>query len=102
MFWAGIPIDGKTEFKCVSRTGGACGQRSLTAHQYITEILKEHVLYVGFVGNGLTLMHDCACSHTALIVRSNMEEIGIPVKQWPARSPGLNLIDWLTDLTGLT
>lgn len=70
MFWGSMSIDGKTELTCISRTAGAHGQRSLTAHRYITEILDEHVVfYEGFVGEGFTLMHDNACSHTAEVVR---------------------------------
>lgn len=49
-FWGGISIDGKTEFKCISRTDGACRQGSLTANRYIRELLKEYVVpYANFV-----------------------------------------------------
>lgn len=80
MFWGGIFIDSKTELVCVSRSGGVRGQGSLTSHRYITEILEEHVApYMDFVGDGFTLMHDNARSHTALTVKNYTKEVVIPV-----------------------
>jgi len=71
MFWGGISIESKTELVCVSRTGVVHGQRSLTAHQYITEILEKHVItYASFVVGRFTLMHDNTRFHNALIVRN--------------------------------
>lgn len=82
MFWGGMSADGKTDLVCVSRTGSARGQGSLTAHRYVTEVLEEHVVpYAGFVGERFTLMHDNARAHTALVVRDYLQEVGISVMQ---------------------
>lgn len=98
MFWGGISVEGKTELVCVSRTGGGRGQGSLNAGRYITEILQDHVVpYAGFVGDGFMLMHDNARCHTAFAVRDYLEEVQIPVMQWPARSPDLNPIEHFWD-----
>lgn len=41
MFWSNISIIGKTELMCLFWIGGAYGQKSLTVHRYITEILHR-------------------------------------------------------------
>lgn len=95
MFWGSMTTLATTSLMYVSRTGSARGEGSpTTAARYITEILEEQVVpYASFVGSRITLMHDEARCHTALIVRDYLQDVGIPVMRWPVLSPALNPIE---------
>ncbi|CAH2090523.1 unnamed protein product [Euphydryas editha] len=86
MFWSGMLADSKTNLVCVSRARDACRQGSLTDHRYITEILKERVVPYSLYN---------ARTHTAMIMRDFLQEVGISVMQWLVRSPDLDLIEHL-------
>lgn len=91
MLWGGISLRGRTELVPVNRG-------TMTADRYIRDILQQHVIpYAPFVGPEFILMHDNARPHVARIVRDYLDEVGIPVLDWPAFSPDMNPIEHVWD-----
>ncbi len=92
MVWGGICLDGRTDLVVID--GGA-----LTALRYRDEVLEPVVgPFAGALGQDFVLMHDNARPHTARVVQAYLEQEGINVMEWPARSPCLNQIAHLWDI----
>ncbi len=92
MVWGGICLDGRTDLGVID--GGA-----LTAVRYRDEVFEPVVWpFAGALGQDFVLMHDNARPHTARVVRAYIEQEGIDVMEWPARSPGLYPIEHLWNI----
>jgi len=68
-------------------------QSTLTALRYNGDILAPNVRpFSGAVGDNFILMQDNARPHTAMLVMHYLNQEGIEIMDWLARSPDLNPI----------
>ncbi|CAG9138053.1 unnamed protein product [Plutella xylostella] len=71
---------------------------NLTTVRYINEVLNEHAgPFLANMGENAMFMHDNTRAHTAQVVNEYLHDVGIHKMEWPARSPGLNLIELAWD-----
>ena len=68
---------------------------TLTAVRYVKEILE---VYVHAIGADFILMDYNVCPHRAHISNQFLEDATIVIKDWPARSPDMNVIDRAWDM----
>lgn len=94
MVWGGICLGARTDLVLIENG-------SLTAQQYVTEILEPYVMpFAPFIGPHFVFMHDNARPHTARIVSTYLNEVGISQMNWPARPPDKNPIEHAWDILG--
>ena len=92
MVWAGISLDGRTDLYVFPRGG-------ITAVRYRDEVMEPIVRpYAGAIGDTFILMQDNARAHTARESTTFLDDEGINVMNWPARSPVLNPIEHAWDM----
>lgn len=91
MVWGGISYMARTDLVVFDRG-------SMNAQRYAEEVLQDHVIpFAPFIGENFRLMHDNARCHTARSVTQYLNEVGIQVLPWPARSPDLKPIEHIWD-----
>ena len=84
MVWTDIPLDGHTEMYVFPRGG-------IMAESHRSDILEPTVRpHAGAIGDACILMQDNARANTAQMFMTFIDDTGIGVMNWPARSPYIN------------
>ncbi len=77
--WGAIGIDFRSDL--VHFVG------NVNAHIYIDEVINDQVIPIFQNRPNYTFMHDNARPHAALVTTNHLENLGIQVLPWPAKSP---------------
>ena len=71
----------------------------ITAVRYRDEVLEPIARpYAVALGDTFILMQDNARAHTARVSMTFLDDEGVPVMNWPARTPDLNPIEHAWDM----
>ncbi|GFX40062.1 transposable element Tcb2 transposase [Trichonephila clavipes] len=94
MIWAGISIGGPTDMHIIQNG-------NFVAQIYANEILRPRVIpCAATFGDSFLLMQDNVRNPTVRLVKNFLEIEAIQRMEWPACSPGLNLIQHAWDSFG--
>ena len=86
MIWTGIGYNGKTDIVFIEGSMNAVAYRKLIRKQ-----IRKYAVHIA--GSNFIFQQDNAAVHTAKIVKDYFSSKNIPLLDWPAYSPDLNIIE---------